>query len=173
MLTSERLLLRAVEPSDVDFLFKEENKTDIWNLSGTLIPFSRNTLMDYANSVHDIISQKQFRFIIEVKGLSLPIGMIDLFDYDVINSRVGIGIIITNQEFRNKGLAKEALHLILAYCQDILHLNQVHCSILENNAESIGLFESIGFSSCGIRKDWYKTQINSWQNELLYQYIFS
>ena len=75
MLITERLLLRAVEPKDVNYLFKEENNTEVWNLSSTIIPFSKRTFEDYANSIHDLTAQKQFRFIIELKDSAKVIGM--------------------------------------------------------------------------------------------------
>lgn len=171
MLVSKRITLRAVEPTDVDYLFKEENNREIWHLSNTLIPFSKNTLRDYANSIHDLSAQKQFRFIIELSEVKKIIGMVDLFEYDAINERVGVGIVITDNEKRNEGYALEALSNVIKYAKHTLMLNQVFCSIHASNIVSIKLFEKLEFKKMGVRKNWYKKSDGSWEDELEYQLI--
>ena len=41
ILKSKRLQLRAVEPSDIDLLYKWENDPAVWRESNTLSPYSR------------------------------------------------------------------------------------------------------------------------------------
>jgi diamine N-acetyltransferase len=173
MLKSERVILRAVEPKDVEYLFEAENDVKIWNLSSTLIPFSRRTLSDYANSIHDLTTQKQFRFIIEQKVSKKVIGMIDLFDYDAINQRAGVGIVISDLNERNNGYASESLNAIIDYSRKTLHLNQLYCSIHATNAESILLFQKLGFIQTGIRKDWFKVANEKWEDEIEFQLLLA
>ncbi len=171
MLETSRILLRAVEPEDVDYLFRNENNPEIWELSNTITPFSKNTLLDYAKSIHDIFAQKQFRFMIHLKTENKVIGMVDLFDFDFINSRVGLGIIITDLNERNKGFAEESINLVINYSKKTLFLNQLHCSIFSNNISSIKLFSKLGFQYIGTRKKWHKKSIEEWYDENLYQLI--
>ncbi len=172
MLESSKLILRAVEPEDVDYLFKNENNPTIWELSNTITPFSKNTLSDYANSIHDIFAQKQFRFMIHLKAENKIIGMIDLFDFDAIHSRVGVGIIITDLNERNKGFAEEAINLVINYAKNTLYLNQLHCSIFSNNTSSINLFSKLGFQYLELNfLQWYRKSENEWNDENLYQLI--
>ena len=37
--------LRALEPDDLDTMYRWENDTNIWRVSGTTAPFSRHSLM--------------------------------------------------------------------------------------------------------------------------------
>ncbi len=170
MLKSKHISLRSVEPTDVNFLVAIENNTANWKVSGTLIPFSKNTMTDYAQSVHDIGLQQQFRFIIEETSANTPVGTIDLFEYDAINRRCGVGILILEQ-FTQQGFAKESLNLIIAYAKDVLNLKQIYCNIQADNKISISLFEKIGFVKTGIRKDWYLHQ-QEWIDEHNFQLIF-
>ena len=64
LLKNKDVYLRAVEPEDAHVMLKWENDPKYWHLSNTQIPFSLKTMQDYANSVHDIYNQKQYRFII-------------------------------------------------------------------------------------------------------------
>ena len=58
--------LRAMEPEDLDLLYRIENDQELWCLGSTNVPYSRYTLHDYvANSTGDIYSDKQVRLIIE------------------------------------------------------------------------------------------------------------
>ena len=105
-MTSKNITLRALEPSDVDLLYKWENDTSIWHLSNTLTPFSRFVLEQYLlNSEKDIFTNKQLRLMIDVIEAAKKvktIGSIDLFDFDPKNKRAGIGILIIKEE-REKG----------------------------------------------------------------------
>ena len=61
--------LRALEPSDLDFLFTLENDQRLWTLSNTLVPFARYTLKEYiAHAKEDIFSAKQQRFVTIAQG---------------------------------------------------------------------------------------------------------
>ena len=40
-LKGEHVFLRALESNDLDFLYQIENSTDVWEISGTTTPYSR------------------------------------------------------------------------------------------------------------------------------------
>ena len=86
----------------------------------------------------------------------LTIGSIDLFDYDPINGRIGIGVLIES-ECRGKGYATAALKLCLDYLFNDLMVHQAHCIIDATNEESHRLFRRLGFTEGERRKDWIKT----------------
>src|SRR4051812_19242808 len=104
MLTGLHILLRAIEPSDIELMYKWENETEVWNLSGTTSPFSRYTIDQYIQSTkHDIYTNKQLRLAIELLGPSgKTIGYIDLFDFDPQHRRAGVGILIGDKIERRK-----------------------------------------------------------------------
>jgi len=172
MIEDDDIVLRALEPEDVDLLYDWENDMKIWVVSNTLTPFSKYQLKQYIeNSKLNIYQTKQLRLIIEVKDkdASLPVGMIDLFDFDPFHSRGGVGIII-HSSYREKGYAKKALSLFLDYCFGYLGLNQLYANIMVDNTASISLFESLGFQLSGIKRDWQKTT-TGFVDELFYQKI--
>ena len=149
--------LRALEPEDINFLFESENNPDIWELSNTLTPFSKHILKEYIkNSRLDIFTAKQLRLAIETVKNKRIAGMIDLFDYDPINLRAGIGIIITEHE-RRKAYASNSLNLIIDYSFQILKINQLYCNISEDNIQSLELFKKLGFKISGKKEQWINT----------------
>ena len=164
--------LRAPEPEDLDLLYLWENNTDIWQISGTLVPFSRYILKQYLDHSHqDIFETKQLRLIIQLKETKRPVGAIDLFDFDPHHKRAGIGILIADRSDRRKGYARESLETLKVYCSQILHLHQIYCNIASRNKESIQLFQSAGFRPVGEKKEWLFDG-TAYEHEWLYQYIF-
>ena len=170
MLNGNLVFLRAVEPSDIDHLFLWENDPEIWHISNTTEPFSRFKLEQYVLSTdQDIFSSRQLRLIICLKENNQPIGSVDLFDFDPINHRAGIGILL-DAASRGKGLASESLDLFIHYCFEVLQLHQLYCNILPSNQPSLDLFQKKGFFKSGIKKDWVFIN-NNWCDELLFQLI--
>ncbi len=167
----KKVVLRAVEPEDVDILYEWENNMDLWVVSETLKPFSRHQIKQYIKGINlDIYEAKELRLMIETEGDSSEvIGMIDLFDFDPYHSRAGVGIII-KKEFEGKGFASAALQLFIEYSFNTLCIHQLYCSILPDNKRSIQLFESNGFKRTGIRKKWRKIG-REYVDEFFYQLI--
>ncbi|RYD89791.1 MAG: GNAT family N-acetyltransferase, partial [Sphingobacteriales bacterium] len=46
-LTGTTLYLRALEPDDLDFIYRLENDEDIWQVSNTQTPYSRFLIRQY------------------------------------------------------------------------------------------------------------------------------
>lgn len=167
MLKGEKIQLRALEPSDLEILYQWENNTNIWKVSKTITPYSKHLLTKYLSNAHqDIFTAKQLRLMIEKEGK--VIGTIELFDFEPIHQRAGVGIWIADQEERQKGHAKEALQLIIEYAFQHLQLKQIYCNISSGNKASINLFSGLDFILVGVKKDWNKTQ-EGWDDELLFQ----
>lgn len=172
-LENERVKLRAIEPEDIDLLYSWENNTAIWQVSGTLKPYSKHVLIQYISEAHkDIYEQKQLRLVIEAKGNgeNHAVGLIDLFDIDFYNQRSGIGILIANDSERRKGYATDALCLTTAYGFEVLNLHQLYCNVAAGNAESIGLFTKAGFEQAGLLKEWLKIS-DGWHDVITLQRI--
>ena len=157
-----RIILRALEPGDIELLYKWENDPEIWRISNTYAPFSKYILEKYIESSHlDIYQVKQMRLIIDVyEGRSRKarsVGTIDLFDFDPYHNRAGMGILIGGKADRGRGYASMALKEFTDYCFNVLQLHQLYCNVLPSNKESLKLFRRHGFTICGKKKDWIRT----------------
>jgi diamine N-acetyltransferase len=169
-LKGKHVSLRALEPTDLEILYKWENDTDNWNVSSTQTPFSHFVLEQYIASAHlDIYSIKQLRLIINNEE-NVPVGCIDLFDFEPNHLRAGIGILIAEKNDRKKGYASEALELLIEYCFSTLNLHQIFCNISIENEPSVLLFQKHGFLITGIKKQWIRDG-DKFKDELLLQRI--
>jgi len=172
MLKGNNISLRALEPSDVNVLYRWENDTATWKVSNTMTPFSKHVIEQYiATSHQDIYTSRQLRLMICDKDAN-PVGCIDLFDYDPSHHRAGIGILIADEAERRKGYASEALQLLTKYCQGTLQLHQLYCNIISGNESSIKLFITHKFEITGVKKQWIKAE-GSFVDELLLQLILT
>jgi len=170
-LQGEYIKLRALEPEDINHVHRIENDEKLWHLSETVTPFSLYSIKEYIDNAHrDIYEVKQLRLVICDVNTGTFIGLIDLFDFDPLNLRAGIGIVIEYQDNRGLGYGKEALQLLLNYCKVHLQLHQLYASIGTDNSTSIQLFEKLGFKRIGIKKDWRRSG-KEFIDELLYQHI--
>ena len=167
--------LRAVEPEDLELLYLWENDRTVWHVSNTLVPFSRYQLKRYIESdPGDIHAHRQLRMMIDCREAGKQkrtVGSIDLFDFDPIHQRAGLGILIASHDDRWKGYAYEAILQMIEYSRRVLFLNQLYCNIAISNTPSIELFRKAGFEITGTKIDWLRTE-NGWEDELLLQLIF-
>ncbi|TLP81255.1 GNAT family N-acetyltransferase [Maribacter sp. ACAM166] len=171
-LKGNQVYLRAIEQKDLDFLYELENNTDVWEVSGTITPYSKNVLQLYLDNAHrDLFDVKQLRLVISTNQHE-TIGLIDIFDFEPNHKRAGLGIIILETQNRNKGIGAEAITLLCDYVFDVLDLNQVYANILEDNEASMHLFKKLGFVQVGVKKEWVRIN-KTYKNEVLLQKIKS
>ncbi|NDV47859.1 N-acetyltransferase [Paludibacter sp. 221] len=169
-LENDKIRLRAVEPEDLELLYKWENNPAYWHAGEVRVPYSKYTLKQYIlNASQDIYESKQLRFMIEPKQQhdKLAIGTIDLFDLDVFNSRIGVGLLI-DEPYRGNGFAGASLELVEEYVFGFLKLNQLYAHVAEDNNKSRNLFESRNFQSSGMLKNWIRSG-EGYVNVILYQ----
>ncbi len=171
MLQTENIRLRALEPEDIDILYKWENDTRIWKISNTLAPFSKYILRRFIeDQKYDIYETKQLRMIIESRSNKRAVGAIDLFDIDPTNRRAGIGILVYEDRDQGQGYASAALTEMIKYAFQILGLNQLYCNVLSNNLRSLNLFKSKGFTVVGLKMEWVRST-DGWLDEYMLQLI--
>lgn len=189
--------LRAVEPRDIELLYGWENDVSLWAVSGTTEPFSREQMARFVERQlegADLLRTGQLRLMVEVQetssadgtsgacgtsgtsgitelaGTVKTVGAVDLFEYDPIHRRAGVGIVIYGAENRRRGYAREALEILTRYGREQLHLHQLWCTVGAGNRASRELFRQAGFVETGTKRDWLWTP-EGFQDELLFQKI--
>ena len=149
----KQIKLRAIEPEDLDLLYRIENDVDLWNVSMSNVPYSRYLLHDYvANSKNDIYTDRQVRMMVE-NAEGQVVGIVDLVSFDPANRRAEVGLIILNS-YRRQGYGLAVLTQIADYASRILHLHQLYAYVDRQNEISVGCFQKAGFSETLVIKDW-------------------
>ena len=171
-LENKKIKLRALEPEDLDLLYKWENDTGLWIHGNNLSPYSKLTLRQYItdSQSQDIYQSKQLRLMIINKSDDQTIGTIDLYDFDIRNSKIGIGILI-HEKARNKSFATMTIELIKNYVFSFLNIHQIYAYVSCKNEASIKLFNKVGFKDYGLLKDWIYVSNKEYQDVYIYQLI--
>lgn len=154
-LENENIMLRALEPEDLEILYLWENDTQLWIHGNTLSPYSKLALREYISETQnqDIYQAKQLRLMIVNKEDNTVAGTIDLYDFDPHNSKIGIGILV-DQKYRQKNIATQTLKIIEEYVFIFLQIKQLYAYISIENIKSIATFEKCGYKKSGTLKNW-------------------
>lgn len=149
------IYLRALEPEDMEVLYKWENDTRIWSKGGgSIAPYSKFAIRQYiANAMQEIYEIKQLRMMVIDKTTDEAVGTVDLYDFDALNKRAGIGILI-DEEHQRRGYALQGLECIERYAFTHLQLHQLYAYIASHNKASIALFEKANYINTATLRDW-------------------
>ncbi len=174
-------------------MYRWENDAAVWRVSGTTAPFSHHALERFIEEQRfDIFQTRQQRLIIETldrfadgrghrseasEACSVPndscaVGAFDLFEFDPLNRRAGIGILIHPADARRKGYATDAIETGCRYAREVLGLHQLWCNVGAANTASLALFRNAGFVEVGTKRDWLWTP-DGYTDEILFQKILN
>lgn len=103
-------------------------------------------------------------------GTVRTVGAIDLFEYDPVARRAGIGILVHGSDDRRRGYASDAVETLCRYAREVLDLHQLWCNVGTGNEASLRLFRRAGFVECGILRDWHRTP-HGYEDEAILQRI--
>jgi len=168
VLSNGNITLRALEPDDVELLYRWENDAEVWKVSNTCTPMSKFILANYIKTAdRDIWESRELRLVIQTAE-GKAVGTIELFDFEPYHGRAGVGIMVYETAERRKGVATMALELIIDYARNQIGASQVYANIAQTNEASLQLFQKLGFEICGVKKRWLRT-LDGWDDEVLLQ----
>ena len=102
-----------------------------------------------------VASGECVQYIIELIEPYLPIGTVFIKNIDIANSKGEFGIFIGEDFARGKGYGTIATRLIIKHCFEVLKLNRVYLSVLDNNKSAIQSYEKVGFKIEGLLRQDY------------------
>ena len=145
--------LRALEPEDLDLLYRIENDDALWGVGITNVPYSRFLLHEFlSSSTGDIYTDKQVRLVIENESHQ-TVGLADLMSFDPKNMRAELGLVIL-RACRHQGYAAATILKIHDYARRTLHLHQIYVVIAVSNDNTLRLFLPMGYQQSARLADW-------------------
>ena len=162
MTSTADIRLRALEPEDLELMYRIENDARFWRHGTTTVPYSRYALREYlANSHNDIFADGQVRLVIErvtdIEGRTeaTAIGFADLVNFDAIHLRAEIGLLIL-PEYQGQHCGRATLQHLCDYARQ-LHLHQIYAIIATTNEPAMQLFAHSAFEASTPLHDWLRT----------------
>lgn len=153
------MLLRPLEPEDLELLYTIENDEKLWNCSNADGPYSHYVLKKYIAEAATIHECGQLRLVIDIapdkaNRASHPIGLIDLTNYNELAARAEVGIALL-KEHRGKGYGPKALQLIEKFAVERLRIHSLHAYVSPHNTQSMQLFEKANYQLIAQLPDWH------------------
>lgn len=155
MLKGKHIYLRQLEQEDANLILMWENDSSNWKVSDTEVPFSLLEIQKYIENASNVRQNRQLRLMICKSDSNKAVGTIDLYNIHFKHKRAGIGVLIADDESRNKGFASEAILLLEQFAQRKLNMQQLYCEVQSSNRVSIHLFTQLNYQHVGTRKNWY------------------
>lgn len=151
-LIGKKVILRAVEESDIELLRNTINDPNIEaTIIGWELPLSKKTQLDWFNNHKN--TNTKIRYIIADKEDRKALGTIGLYNIDWKNGVVGgTGIRIFNTQNRKKGIAFDAYMTLLKYAFFELRLNRVEYNTLIFNNPARNLMKKLGYVEEGTKR---------------------
>lgn len=106
------------------------------------------TLKQVKTSLENVInsqSSDSLYYVIADKETKEYIGGIDLTSIDAVDKTCVLSIVIGQDKFRNKGIASEAIGLLMKIAFTELKLHKIELNVCEQNIPAIKCYQKNGF----------------------------
>ena len=161
--------LRDPNSSDLNYLLNLENQSNNQIYSDYPKYYSKEDIENFISKKQNIFLDFQYRYMVVASNNA--VGCIDLFNFDLVNSRVGLGIII-DEKNRRKGIAFTAIDHVKSIISKQYLVNQIYVEVLKDNYSSNRLFKKSGFLKTGCKKNWIRKE-DEYVDLNIYQYFFN
>lgn len=151
MLWSNRLILRAIEESDLPLIASWRSNPEVYEYFYEFLPIS---IRQQKNWYEKQLSDASEINLVVAKNDKEPIGTVSIYHIDRRNRKAEWGrLIIGDPNERAGGVGGEIEALVLEYCFEHLNLHKLYCEVLVENERVISLHKKFGFKEEGIFKE--------------------
>ncbi len=145
VLTTSRLVLRQIEPSDASLIFDLRRNETVNKFLHRPKPQTIEDVLQIIEKLNLGISEgKQFYWVINLKNDKRVIGTICLWNFSDEKSCADIGYEL-HPDFQRKGLMNEAVETIIKFGFNELELDVIEAWTVSDNTASIRLLEKSNF----------------------------
>lgn len=155
VLRGERVQLRLWRPDDVDALFAMHSDAVFMRYWGSA-PYTQRAQAEafLGRNLHNAESGEFFPWALTLDD-DVPVGNCSLFQIDRGHRRCEMGYGLA-PSLQGRGLASEAVRLMINYAFNELGMRRIEVDIDARNVDSCRLVERVGFQCEGLlRQRWY------------------
>lgn len=171
-LETDRLILRKIEPEDYKMAYKlwcNDLDQMIYTIHG-VHDNEEVTKKLFDRWIQEYNDEKTMRWIIEVKEINQPIGMIDINNTWSKFSSVESGYVIA-KKYWGKGYATEATKRVMKYLFDECELQTFYSEFMEDNIGSGRVMQKCGMTQDGCLRNRCQDRNGKRQNLISYSII--
>jgi len=146
MLIGDGIRLRAAERSDIPNFVRWLNDPDVYHNLQLRSPLS---LADEERWFEGMLTRppREQVLVIEIETPQgwRPVGNTSLMAFDLVSANAEVGIFIGEKDLWGRGIAQNALRLVLNYAFNDLNLERVGLRVYAPNHHAIRCYEAVGF----------------------------
>ncbi len=161
--------VRPTEFEDAHFLQQCDNDPEISASNTLLEPLTLLQAQALVNVGSNQLTENSFAIyivLLKENDKEIPIGYIQLYNYDSYHKRVALGIVLL-KEFRRMGYGRQLLQVVENLSRE-LQLHQIYAEVVASNKYAINFFESSSFSHVSSLPQWF-WENGIYQDLLIYQ----
>jgi RimJ/RimL family protein N-acetyltransferase len=152
MINLGNVVLRALKPKDVEYLYAYRNDRDvIRHLGGFSAGYSRANLEDWIERHSN--RNDEVLWTIADAATDQCIGHVGLYQIDNRVRKGQFAILIGDKAVWGRGLGTRITEAVVSWAFSQLNLHKVILHVLTNNERAIRIYESLGFHPEGIPRD--------------------
>lgn len=172
VIAGRKINLRPLRSSDIPSLVKHAGDREISRYTFIPHPYRKEHAEQFIK-MSRLWERKGIaqHFGIELKQSGEIIGAVGLFDLDKRNQKTEIGYWL-GMEYWGKGVASEAVSLVVQYCFRTLKLHRVYAHVFVGNVASERLLLRLGFQWEGLERDCRRRR-GRWMDSILYAILKS
>jgi RimJ/RimL family protein N-acetyltransferase len=144
----ERVTLRPVEETDLEFVTEGVNHPDVRPFVGQSFPTSLDRERRYLEELNERVDAIQ----VLVTAGDERVGVVEFDPIDRECGAAELGVWI-HPEHQGEGYGREAFCLAVGYAFDELRIHKVTANAYDVNAASRSLLESVGFTHEGVGRE--------------------
>lgn len=117
------------------------------------------------------IQHERLDWAIELKNEHKIVGLIGIYNVNIIDSKLEIGYIM-NKDFMRQGIMSKCVSHVINYLIDELNIHRIEANIYVENKASIKLCQKLGFKREGLRKDYiFNIVTEKYMNSYIYSLV--
>ena len=149
------ILLRKYCIDDAEFIFnwRNDKKTTIYMGKKFRDQATMDQVKSSLSNVINLKNKDSLFYAIADKDTKEYIGGIDLTSIDPIDKTCVMSIVIGKEKFRNKGIASEAIGLLMDIAFMDLKLHKIELNVYEKNIPALKCYQKNGFIIEGTSRD--------------------
>lgn len=150
-LYGEKVMLRAMEPEDMEILRTTINDPEIEHMvGGWSFPVSKLEQMKWYERV--VADKTNLRLTIEALETKEVLGMISLTDIDWKNREANYAVKLKRDAPKKRGYASDSELTLMRFAFEELQLHRLTGEVLEYNIASIAMTEKCGAQREGLKR---------------------
>jgi len=151
MLKGEKVLLRPVKRTDIQYFLKWFNDPEVMQYLGMYLPMTEMAEEKYIEELGTTRAGTDANFVIEAidGGASKPIGSTGLHQINTKDHVATFGIGIGEKDYWSRGYGTDAARLLVKYGFEQLNLHRISSAAWAFNDRSIRLHLKVGFKEEG------------------------